>query len=296
MIKRILSVVLLVALLTTGICAFAENEAAPATEAAQEPVETKEAAPAEPEYTPIKELMEKSGMAVDEKGKKHPVCISSAKYDEKTGVITFVIANTSDKEYKVGYIIETSEGAAFQVLDMQQYSTTGNAVPSEERMCSSISQVTIAVGDTVKVQEKVIAKGKAPKFNIFVQYSAANGVVSHMEALEAGMGDGYLYVEDITNPASLKGKASGASNVFAKIGAYILHNILAIIAILLSAAALLLSCKKNCAKKEEIASEEIALEAEDDEVIEETSEVEAEDATEEASEEEVAVEEEETEE
>ena len=285
MIKRILSVVLLVALLTTGICAFAEPEtAAHATEAAQEAktgeaAEVKEAAPAVPQYTPIKELMEKSGMSIDEKGKKHPVCVSSASFDNKAGVINFTIANASDKDYKVAYVMETDENSAFQVIDMQQYSTSGNAVPSENRMCSSISQVTIAAGEKVNVQEKVVAKGKkAPKFNIFVQYSPENGVVSNMEALEAGMGEGYLYVEDMTNPASLKATAASGSSVFAKIGAYLLHNILAIIAILLSAAALLLSCKKNCAKKEEIvvaeaevATEEVAVEEATEEFAEEVA-------------------------
>ena len=149
MIKRILSVVLLVALLTTGICAFAEPEnAAPATEAAQEAktgeaAEAKEAAPAVPQYTPIKELMEKSGMSIDKKGQKHPVCVSSASFDKKAGVINFTIANASDKDYKVAYVMETDENSAFQVIDMQQYSTSGNAVPSENRMCSSISQVQL---------------------------------------------------------------------------------------------------------------------------------------------------------
>ena len=300
MIKRILSVVILVAILATSICAFAEPETAePQAEAQQTTEATTEAtgeaqaepaAPEAPAYVPIKTLMEQSGMATDDEGKKHPVEVTSAAFDAKEGIITFVISNASDKDYKAAYIIECDENSVFQVMDMQQYSGSGNTVTKEERMCSGLGQLTIEANGKATIKEKVIAKGKkAPVFNIFVQYSPVNAVASHYEAIESGMGDGFLYREDITNPKNLKAAAGGSGAVFGKIVDYILDNIIALIALILSAVLLVMNLKKNCKDVEVVeTSEEVSEEESAEEVAEEsevTSEVEVEDAIEEASEE-----------
>ena len=296
MIKRILSVVILVAILATSICAFAEPETAePQAEAQQTTEATGEAqaepaAPEAPAYVPIKTLMEQSGMATDDEGKKHPVEVTSAAFDAKEGIITFVISNGTDKDYKAAYIIECDENSVFQVMDMQQYSGSGNTVTKEERMCSGLGQLTIEANGKVTIKEKVISKGKkAPVFNIFVQYSPVNAVASHYEAIESGMGDGFLYRQDITNPKNLKAAAGGSGAVFGKIVDYILDNIIALIALILSAVLLVMNLKKNCKDVEVVeTSEEVSEEESAEEVAEEsevTSEVEVEDAIEEASEE-----------
>ena len=296
MIKRILSVVILVAILATSICAFAEPETAePQAEAQQTTEATGEAqaepaAPEAPAYVPIKTLMEQSGMATDDEGKKHPVEVTSAAFDAKEGIITFVISNGTDKDYKAAYIIECDENSVFQVMDMQQYSGSGNTVTKEERMCSGLGQLTIEANGKVTIKEKVISKGKkAPVFNIFVQYSPVNAVTSHYEAIESGMGDGFLYRQDITNPKNLKAAAGGSGAVFGKIVDYILDNIIALIALILSAVLLVMNLKKNCKDVEVVeTSEEVSEEESAEEVAEEsevTSEVEVEDAIEEASEE-----------
>ena len=99
MIKRILSVLLLVAMLAMGICAFA----APADKAA-EPIEVQEEAASaetqeeavtektvkEPAYVPlIKELEYRGYEVVFE----HDIKVKSASYDEKKDTLTIVLKN-----------------------------------------------------------------------------------------------------------------------------------------------------------------------------------------------------------
>lgn len=302
--KKILSVVILVVMLATSLCAFAEpatevpatTDAQPTDATGQVPVEEvpagevpTEAAPAEPAYTPIKDLMAQSGMSVENQEKNPPVCVTSATFDKKSGAVTLVITNVSSKEYKVAYVMETDENGVFEVVDVQQYSMNGTAVAKEDRMCSSLGQVTIPAGEEVEVKEKAIAKNGTPKFNLFIQYTPAEATVSNQEALKSGLGEGYTYIEDVMNPKNLKNAASGAKGgALGKIGKYLLDNILAVIALIIALLLLAYTIIKNLPKASaEVKAEDEAEESEDETIgaNDVSADVEAEETAVESSEE-----------
>ena len=251
MIKKILSVVLLAAVLMTSICAFAEPEAAPATEVPAEAVPAEEApateeaaeevpaATAEPQesaYVSIKQQLEQMGALNDEKEQK--LEIKSVEYNGK-GKLTVTIENKSDLNFEGTFVLEGDEKTKI-AFTSDNANVKGKPVNTEDRV--HMFNFTIPADETVVFEEEIVTESKKPVLNLCVQYIEYG-------SQPMGVDDIYtIYKEDVVKGIS---KTSGGSfgAVMGKIGGYLLDNILSVIALIVSLVALLLvllgSKKKN---------------------------------------------------
>ena len=114
--KKILSIVILVAMLATGICAFADK------------AETTTAAPAEPAYVSLKDQV---GPSIEDK-KDQKIEVTAVSY-KANGKLAITVANKGKADYIGVYAVEGDEKTKIAYFT-ESKEIAGKAIETKERL------------------------------------------------------------------------------------------------------------------------------------------------------------------